>query len=105
MKNLYQKEVKLFKTRLVEDKRDIIKRIITSLAENKASKPDNVQKFVGDGYAAWRETLYKKMTHFSTKNEEIPQERTEDNPNLPHTQNKEGSSSSGSDKSSKSQKS
>lgn len=31
-KNLHQKEVKLFKTRLVEDKRDIMKRLITSLA-------------------------------------------------------------------------
>ena len=31
--NLYQKEVKLFKTRLVENKRDIMKRIISALAE------------------------------------------------------------------------
>ena len=57
LKNLYQKEVKLFKTRLVEDKRDIIKRIITALAEHKATKPEN-QKFVGTNYAKWRETLY-----------------------------------------------
>jgi len=71
LKNLYQKEVKLFKTRLVEDKRDIIKRIITSLAEHKSTKPEN-QKFVGEGYQKWRETLFKKMTHFSTVLDEIP---------------------------------
>jgi hypothetical protein len=47
--NLYQKEVKLFKTRLVEDKRDIIKRIITALAELKVEKTDN-QFFVGENY-------------------------------------------------------
>lgn len=60
-KNLHQKEVRLFKTRLVEDKRDIIKRIITALAEigNKEE--------IGLGYGSWKEELYQKMTHFSTK--------------------------------------
>ena len=33
LKNLHQKNRKLFKTRLVEDKRDVIKRIVTALAE------------------------------------------------------------------------
>lgn len=33
IKNLHQKNVKLFKTRLVEDKRDILKRLITGLQE------------------------------------------------------------------------
>jgi len=48
MKNLYQKEVRLFKRRLVEDKRDIIKRIITALG-TLTDRPDNVNK-VGQGY-------------------------------------------------------
>lgn len=68
-KNLYQREVKLFKTRLVEDKRDIMKRIISALSELKTEKPDN-QQFVGQQYSQWRETLYQKMTHFSTKCED-----------------------------------
>ena len=76
MTNLYQKEVRLFKTRLVEDKRDIMKRVISSLAHN--MPPEKV----GSEYRIWREELYKKMTHFSTKKaetakSEIPVVQTE----------------------------
>jgi hypothetical protein len=56
---------------LVEDKRDIMKRIITALAELKTEKGDN-QTFVGENYRNWREDLYEKMTHFSTKLEPEP---------------------------------
>lgn len=48
-KNLHQKEVKLFKTRLVENKRDIMKRLITSLAVFKNERPEN-DKYVGLNY-------------------------------------------------------
>jgi hypothetical protein len=60
--------VKLFKTRLVEDKRDIMKRLITGLAVYKSDRPEN-DKFVGKNYSEWREELYQKMTHYSTKSE------------------------------------
>ena len=68
IKNLYQKNVKLFKTRLVEDKRDILKRIITGLAENK-ERVDN-QKIIGEKYQQWRDELYQKMTHFQNMREQ-----------------------------------
>lgn len=58
----------MFKTRLVEDKRDIMKRIITALGEVK-DQENNVEK-VGKGYRKWREDLYLRMTHYSTKKEE-----------------------------------
>lgn len=37
-KNLHQKDVRLFKTRLVEDKRDILRRVISALATHKDSR-------------------------------------------------------------------
>ena len=46
-----------------------MKRIITALAELKTEK-DNNQKFVGENYRDWRESLFQKMTHFSTKLEQ-----------------------------------
>ena len=48
------------------DKRDIIKRIITALAELDNIRPENKPK-VGEGYNKWREELYQKMTHYNTK--------------------------------------
>ena len=98
--NLHQKEVRLFKTRLVMDKRDIIKRIITAMSELDNLREENKSK-VGVGYKEWREELYKKMTHYSTKLEPTPKKDGDDA--APEAQSQSASKSgSGSDSKNKS---
>lgn len=62
---------------MVEDKRDILKRIITALAEFK-DRLDN-QGEVGRKYQEWREDLYKKMTHYEICKEILQPISKEDN--------------------------
>ena len=40
LNNLHQKEAKLFRTVLVDDKRDIIKRLVTTLAEGETNQEE-----------------------------------------------------------------
>lgn len=60
LKNLNQKNVKLFKTRLVENKRQLIKIILDQLKCQQSSYNDSI---VADRYHTWRKYLFKRATH------------------------------------------
>ena len=56
----------------MEDKRDIIKRLITSMAEL------GEQDKRGQGYRDWREELYGRMTHYKMVEESEDDEESGD---------------------------
>ena len=72
--------MRLHKRRIVEDKRDYIKRIITALVHKKMEGEPDAQKKVGEVYRNYRDGIYKSQTHFSLRpppKEEVKEDKVD----------------------------